>query len=207
MEEKKIPLIDIVRVCKDVLADKITEEQLNTFGTAIMVRSEINLLEKSTICFYILNEAKYSEMDNNAAIKTAELIVNKFFYGLIQGYTNIEVDEKLVTIDNYDLVAPIFKKFILQYCQEDYKDLEDMIRDTLQLSNIENIINIFSGINAEVLEKATIETKKTIKSLEKNQTLIENLKDIAAFNDPYLNRAIEEMKKSALEESNKNKKS
>lgn len=207
MEEKKIPLIDIVRVCKDVLADKITEEQLNTFGTAIMVRSEINLLEKSTICFYILNEAKYSEMDNNAAIKTAELIVNKFFYGLIQGYTNIEVDEKLVTIDNYDLVAPIFKKFILQYCQEDYKDLEDMIRDTLQLSNIENIINMFSGINAEVLEKATIETKKTIKSLEKNQTLIENLKDIAAFNDPYLNRAIEEMKKSALEESNKNKKS
>lgn len=201
MEQQKISIKEIVELCKKYYAGKIDKEDLDEFGNKIIVKSYISLLEKTGLAMTILTQSNYSK-DEDISTKIAEMIMNKFFYCLLGAYTNIEIEEEYVTLINYDLIAPLFKKFILQFCQDDYKELEDMVRDIIQVGNLEQLISIFSNIDSNTLQKANEDLKQNITSLKENEKLIDNIRDIASFNDPIMNKLLDQMKDKAIKEVN-----
>ena len=202
MEENKISLQDVVDLSKNYYSGKVDNDELNDFGNKIIIKSNISILEKTSLVMLLLTQAEYTDTDD-IAFKMAELYMHKFFYCLIGAYTNIEVNEDLISLENYDLVSSLFKKFILQYCKEDYEELEDILRDSIQVGNLEQIINIFGNLDSESLNKASKDLDKAFNKLKKEEKMIENLKDIASFNDPILNQAIEKMKEMALTDTKK----
>lgn len=202
MEYEKIKLSEIINVCSDFYKNKIDKDELKEFGDKIIIRPYITIAEKSALTNLILTQKEYSNT-KDYAYKVAELVVNKFFYCLLGAYTNIELEENLITNENYDLVSPLFKPFVISYCKEDYLELDRLIRDTIQVSNLENIIEVFGSLDEKSIEKNTDEMKNTIKDLKKNEKMIEDLKYIASFNDPLMDKVIENIKKASLIEVNK----
>ena len=199
MEQEKISLKEVIELCNDYYSKKIDKEDLSDFGNKIAIKPYISLLEKSGLILVIMTQLSYTSED--VVTRISELTMNKFFYCLIGAYTNIEIDDEYVTLNNYDLIAPLFKKFILQFCSDDYMDLESMIRDTIQVGNLEQLLDMFSNVDSRKLKEASQDFKNTITDLEKNKNIIENIKDIASFNDPIMNKVIEQMKEKAVSEA------
>lgn len=201
-KENKIALEEVIKICNDYYSGKLDDDDLNEFGQRIIIRSNISILEKSAGIMLITTQAEYSDTDNISQ-KIAEMYMNKFFHILLDCYTNIEVNNELVTLENYDLIYPLFKDFILQYCKNDYAEFNEMLRDTLQVGNIEELIGIFNRIDVKNLEKANQNLNDTFKQLQKNETLIGKLSDIASFNDPLTSKMVNEIKKEAVKKATK----
>ena len=125
---------------------------------------------------------------------------NIFFYILLGGYAFVDCKDKdLITIENYDLLYPIFASFIRSFCEEDYKMVIEMLHDSINLYNINNLVETAEAIDVEELHKAAEESQKLIEDLAKNKQLVEALKDIMIANDSNTALVIDELNKIASE--------
>ena len=201
-KENKIALEEVVKICNDYNSGKLDDEDLDEFGQRIAIRPYISILEKSAGIMLLTTQAEYSDTDNISQ-KIAEMYMNKFFHILLDCYTNIEINDELVTLENYDLISPLLKDFILQYCKNDYAEFNEMLKDTLQVGNLEELIGIFNRIDVKNLEKANQSLNDTFKQLQNNEDLIGKLSDIASFNDPLTSKVVNEIKKKAVKKSTK----
>lgn len=200
---KNIPLDLIIEKAKDFISGKISQEDMAAFGGEITIRSYLPILDKMGIIMSIIGQHMYSTVETQE-IKTVELYRNIFFYLILGGYAGIDCSNReLITYLNYDLLYPIFAPFVLSYCKDDYDLTMEMLKESINLYNIQNMAEGLDGINENALKEATKANEDLIKELNQNKDLIHELKEIASFNDPMTKKVIDEVKKIALDDIKK----
>ena len=210
-EEKKIeaperiPLEVLIEKAKDFVSGNISQDEMAIFGGDFTIRNYLPILDKMGIIMSITGQHVYSNVETQE-IKTVELYRNIFFYLMLGGYAGVDCsDRELITYSNYDLLYPIFAPFILSYCKEDYDLTIEMLKESINLYNIQSIAEGLSNINEDALREATKANEKLMKELGENKDLIHELKEIASFNDPMTKKVVDEVKKIAIDEANKKK--
>lgn len=195
----KIKLQEIVDLCKNYVAGNITQEEMTEYGSNMVIRQYLPILEKISIAISITTQHLFSDVDAQE-VKMAELYKYMFFYGLLSGYAMIDCSDKnLVSFENYDLLYPIFAPFILNYCGHDYENFKEFIKDSLNLYNIKELMNNFEAINPEMLEKATISNKELINILDKNKELVSDIKEIKQLDNPLMSELVKTFKEASVQ--------
>lgn len=201
-EEKVIKLEDIIKLVDEFLTGEKTEEDLTAYGANMSIRAYIPILDKMKIIIALSTRYVYSDADLHE-VRTAELYRDLFFYGLLAPYGNINCDDiSLITFANYDKLFPIFYPFLISYCESDYKVLKEFLHDALDAYATRDFVEAVNGISTQSLEEATKENRKMIKELEANKELIEDLREIAAMNNPVTKKVVDELRRMAVEKSN-----
>lgn len=196
-EEKVLRLSDILELVEGFLKGERTKEELDEFGTKMVIRAYIPILEKMKIVIALAMRYVYSDAEVHE-VRVSELYRDLFFYGMLQGYGNIDCNElHLITFENYDKLFPIFYPYLLSYCEHDYKILREFLHDTLDCYCTRDFVEAVNGISEDAMRQATKENHRFIKELELNKDLIKDLKEIAAMNDPMTKRVVEEVRKIA----------
>ena len=200
---ERIPLDVLIEKANDFISGKISQEEMAVFGGEITIRSYLPILDKMGIIMSIIGQHVYSAVETQE-IKTVELYRNIFFYLILGGYAGIDCSNReLITYSNYDLLYPIYAPFVLSYCKEDYDLTMEMLKESINLYNIQAIAEGLSNINEEALKEATKANKDLMRELGQNKDLIHELKEIASFNDPMTQKVIDEVRKIALEGTKK----
>lgn len=192
-EIEMIPLEEIIRVSNNFINGEWTEEEMNEYGELMHIRTYIPLLEKTSLVMKILTVFLYQEI-NACEAKIAELYKNLFFGVILEGYAFIDCSNiNLWTYGNYDLLYPIFAPYILGYCEQDYKILESLVKDSINMYNITELVESIEGIDADKLEQSNIDSQEFLKELKSNTELVGDLKDLIMFNDPTNTQMIKDL--------------
>lgn len=198
LENGKISLELIIEKAKGFISGEVSQEDMASFGGEMTIRSYIPILEKMSLIMTITNQHVYSTIEAQE-IKTVEMYKNIFFYIMLSGYANVDCsDRDLITYSNYDLLYPIYAPFILSYCKDDYELTINMLKDSINFYNIQDISEGLNGINETALKEATKANKDLMRELGENKDLIHELKEIAELNDPTTKKMIETIKKASL---------
>lgn len=198
LENEKISLELIIEKAQGFIKGDVSQEDMASFGGEMTIRSYIPILEKMGLIMAILNQHIYSDVEAQE-IKTVEMYKNIFFYIMLSGYANVDCsDRDLITYSNYDLLYPIYAPFILSYCKDDYELTINMLKDSINFYNIQDISEGLNGINETALKEATKANKDLMRELGENKDLIHELKEIAELNDPTTKKMIETIKKASL---------
>ena len=198
LENGKISLELIIEKAKGFISGEVSQEDMASFGGEMTIRSYIPILEKMSLIMSITNQHVYSTIETQE-IKMVEMYKNIFFYLMLSGYANVDCsDRELITYSNYDLLYPIYAPFILSYCKDDYELTINMLKDSINFYNIQDISEGLNGINETALKEATKANKDLMRELGENKDLIHELKEIAELNDPTTKKMIETIKKASL---------
>ena len=193
-KSEKITLKDCIFEIDSFLENKITPEELNSWGKNLNVRMYLPILEKMDNILYLISSLNMKD-NIDSTITIIELYKDLFFKVLLKGYCKIELVEGLETYQNYDKLYPFLNPYIMQYCKEDFMHFCYMLKDCLNFNNIFNFNQILSNFDYEKMSENTSEYKKLIEEIGKNEKLVSDLKDIMIFNDPSTQKFIEEVKK------------
>ena len=198
LEEKKLSLELIIEKAKGFISGDISEEDMAGFGGEMTIRSYIPILEKMALIMSITNQHIYSNVETQE-IRMVEMYKNIFFYLMLSGYANIDCsDRELITYSNYDLLYPIYAPLILSYCKDDYELTINMLKDSINFYNIQDISEGLNGINETALQEATKANKDLMRELGENKDLIHELKELAELNDPTTKKMVETIKRASL---------
>lgn len=191
-EEKveKITLEELIYNASKIVSDKIKEEELNKLGNKLIIRTYLPILEKMRAMMTLIFDMNNQDVEMEE-IRVVSLKKNMFFNVLLGEYAMIDVSNKdLQTYQSYDLLYPIFAPFILQYCEKDYNEMKEMIRESLNIYAMKDLDSLLNNIDYQSLAE----------SAKKNEELLEKMK-----NDKDTLKEIRELYE-ALEKSQNNDK-
>lgn len=197
-EVKKIPLKELIDVANKFIKGELNKEELDDYGRTLIIRGYIPILDKTAIVMNLLTQHMYSDTSTQE-IKIAELYRNLFFKVLLEEYAYVDCsEEELCNYDNYDLLNPIFENYILSFCQNDYDQIKEFIKDALNMYNINDMTQALYSVDLNELKKASYENKQMLDSLQKNTELIRELNNVVAINDPLVNEIAQQVVKNNL---------
>ena len=127
-------------------------------------------------------EDNFLGIDNNIII--AYQIELKKFYRILLSYTNIDVSEceDLMTMENYDIIMMCVGNVLYSLIGEDYNRTVDLLNNTINVSNIQNIMDTIS-ISGNNQTKMSSELKKTFKIFDENKETVDKILDIIKINN------------------------
>ena len=152
-----------------------TVEELNKLGDKINIITYIPILQKFSLAMMLVFNLN-NEILENTEIKAISLQKHLFFDVLLNKYAMIDISEaKLCTYETYDLLYPVLAPYILQYCENDYRNFESIIKDTMNFNNIQEFGELLEKVDYKRLEKANEANVQALEELKKNQKLIKDL--------------------------------
>ena len=182
---------------RSFLDNKITEEEFNQWGEEIVVRTSIPLTEKMIILSGILQ--KIDTYYSISEVSICDLYRDLFFTLYLRGYLGIISDENEASYDNYDMLEPFYGPWIESRCIRDITIFKEMLFNSINLGGVIRLAGAVDQVNLDSLEEATESNKKVIRSMNANASMIENLKDIMAMNDPMTKDLATSLRKSGLD--------
>ena len=200
---EKILLTEVIDMCSKFINKEIDIEELEKWGEKIEIKTYLPIVDKMAILydFLLLKSSKFSGIE----AQLAEIEVQKFWKILLK-YTNIEIDdETLCTFDNYDKCYMVLGDYIVQFCYIDYDRICKMISESWFLNSIKVLADYLENLDIDSLKENNEKTSEFLKELIQNEKLVEDLKDIAIFNNPNTTKIIKELATQAKNKQ-KNKK-
>ena len=182
-EEKIVSLDEFLNVCIKFLNSEITKEDLKEWlDNNLYIKRYLPLQTKCAIITHILLEDNFLGIDNNIII--AYQIELKKFYRILLSYTNIDVSEceDLMTMENYDIIMMCVGNVLYSLIGEDYNRTVDLLNNTINVSNIQNIMDTIS-ISGNNQTKMSSELKKTFKIFDENKETVDKILDIIKINN------------------------
>ena len=140
--------------------------------------------------FLLINDILYNEQFysvDDSSLKSIELETKKFWV-IALAYTNIKTDgyEDLENFSSYDIIFAVMGDWLLSNIKLDYDRTIDILQNTINVNNINGIMETFGNLDTQGLRKYTTEIKKQLKYLQDNKEQIKDLADILRFNQPSL---------------------
>lgn len=182
-EEKIVSLDEFLNICIKFLNSEITKEDLKEWlDNNLYIKRYLPLQTKCAIITHILLEDNFLGIDNNIII--AYQIELKKFYRILLSYTNIDVSEceDLMTMENYDIIMMCVGNVLYSLIGEDYNRTVDLLNNTINVSNIQNIMDTIS-ISGNNQTKMSSELKKTFKIFDENKETVDKILDIIKINN------------------------
>lgn len=180
MEEKKyIQLEEVIDICQKFINGEISHQELQEWGNTVQIRFYMPMAEKTLCLDKILDDMTYS---NDKHLKIGQLEMNKFWYILLE-YTNIDITEKedLLTLDNYDLIYPVIGFWLKDLVCKDYDIVIDMLNQSINYSNVLDIISTAEEISENNDYKKLIKIDKEILDIFKDKEKLSAISDIVKY--------------------------
>lgn len=214
--EKKIAFQDLVTWCREYLQGIISQEELVKNVADLKIRFYVTLNEKIEIIQNIIYNTNF--MVNPIEYKIRDLEIAKILKGFLSYFTNIEYTEedfKLIKdcdIFSYECINQVLfvgSPELIKLFKDDYDKLCSLLDTTISQGELNQMVHVFDNIDTEVLVKENKKLRKTFKDItssSEGQKAIEDLLEIARFNDPAMKRIIQADANNAAMEKLKNKK-
>lgn len=208
--EKNIAFQDLVIWCREFLKGIITQEELAKNLNDLQFKSYLTMEEKIDIVNKIVYDTNFTVYP--LPFKIRDLEISKVLQGFLSYFPNIEyTKEDLDLIDNCDIytyecinqVLNISSPELTKLFEKDYSCLCSLIDTVVSQENIVNIMQIFEGLDTDVLASENKKLRRAFKDITKTpegQKAIENLVKIAEFNDPTMRKVIESETMKKLKE-------
>lgn len=197
----EIGFVDIVAKAGEFTKGEITPEEFSEWGNSLMVRTSIPILDKMSIIMTLISMKEYSGSEV-AEITVCELYKNIFFYLYLEQYLGIDdISPDDATYEMYDFLDPIYGPWIESFAERDIKIFKELLKQSLEFYNIQEIDRAISLVDTEALASATQSNKDFLAQLNKDKNLIADLKELAVMNDPMTAKVVEALKTQALEEA------
>lgn len=187
---KPVKLEELIEVAKKNIEGTITEDELNKFGAKLIIRPYVPISEKTATIISILTNYLYDDTEI-FELQIEELYKNIFFYGLLGLYGYVDCSNiELITLENYDLLYPLFGEFIKNYCERDFNTFKDMLHDAINFYTIKDFQEVGNNFSSEALDKAAKSNQELIDTLDKKSDVVKQLYEIAVMNDPATHEVV-----------------
>ncbi len=181
--------------------DLVKQQKLQEYLDKIIIRNYIPLKEKELLMMKILANI---HKDFDAPGAAAFLEISKVSIGALAYCVNIENDVTLSEI-MYD-VCDVCHQYglydlIMKYCADDYKQLCEMVNNTINFGNINRLIQTTSLFGKEEFDKweKSIEELKTHLNSEEFKALTE----VVNSNDPTVDGLLKTLQEDAYNSVNR----
>lgn len=215
--EQTINFNDVLKICNTYLenpGDANKQKLMQELQNRIIIRAYLPMGDK-VIALYKMILDNDKSVDLHSSIFTVGMELSCLFNGLL-AYTNIiDITDELKTYESYDtLYQSGLADYIWEYCFGDYEKLVRLFERAVNYTNLVELTETISKMDSKGIDEI-LSNFKTIKNSLDSQT-IQNLADIAKYNDPLLHQiktdvvdgALDQLDRlETLEKLEKNKKS
>ena len=205
MNTDMIELREVIEEIQGYVDGKITTEELDAWCSCVKFKTAVSLREKISVIDKIINGMTYDSDEIDLFI---ELEMNKFWYGMIELYTNINIsEEELLTEDNYNLLGIFFYDWVLGYVEKDYKKFLKLFDEIYNYGLTKQIMMGFLEGLDELNETSRKNDEDFISLVKNDKNLIHDLSKIAMMGSQLnLSEKKEEKKENNIEKLEKDEK-
>lgn len=171
---------------------EITQKDIGDWGNTLTVLTNLPMEIKMACLISLISKYYYTDTMQQEII-VSELYRNIFFEVYLRYLGINEIYPEEYTYQNYDLMDPLYGPWIESMAGRDIKIFKEMLNNAIGLYGSTRLIEAVSLLDPEALASGARENTKLITELGKNAAMIQNLKELVAFNDPGLKEAIEKM--------------
>lgn len=190
IKEGNPSLKDLLVVAEKYYSGEWDDSKIDEYISTLNIKNYISIMDKVFLSSQIVNNFMYEDTEIQE-FKVGQLYCNMFFVFVLQGYLNIrEVEQDLLTYENYDKLYPLFFNRTINLFKEDYEQCTLILRDALNLYSIRDLAQSVFLMDQDSLERNFKANEELLYKLENNTILIDDLKEMMAFNDPQLSDAI-----------------
>jgi len=200
--EEKIKLSEILLQYLDFLTNPVDEKQqeINKMLSKIVVRQYVALEDKTKLMGSIIRSADLASQ-GDAIQMSLNIEVAKVIIGLIGGYcVNVENDLDITSLQLgvFDLIYGTgFVDYILaQGAEKDYNRFMTMVDNTLNFTNLFNLLQAFYEFDTENIEDFNKSIDKLKNTLTK--TDIELLRGFTKVGSPEFNTLVDTLAEDVL---------
>lgn len=181
--EKTLKLSEVIKICKEIKMGNLDQEAIAELLEPIVVVSYLPIMEKYKIITLIL----YGQNEDNKDDVQSQMlyIENQKFWSILMAYTNIDIEteEYLQNVTNYDLIMSTVGNILIALCQYDYERSCQMLDNAIQLSNIHNLLFIAENIDIESVSKQNEQFKEAVNYLKDNKETVDKIAKIIEVNN------------------------
>lgn len=172
--ENVVELKELIEQCEKFLNKEITHEELIEWSKKVVILPFLPIREKMENVMYVLFNCKYSD---DVLERFINLEMNKFWY-LLLSYTNIELDDDLLTEQNYDLLFAMCYEWIRQAIGGDYEICLNLLKELMDFGMSMDLKTTFDELANTDFSKLIQEDKELVSFLNQNPELIKDISDI-----------------------------
>ena len=177
-KREKLTLAYLINETYKFVRKEISLEEFNNLGEQIDVLGYIPILSKMRIVMSFIYDIQHLDSEVHE-LNILEIQTKLFFEVLLKEYASIDIsDDTLVNYSSYDLLYPLFYPYIIQYCGADYNSIVKMIDDSLNLYNLQELVELLNSADYSKIEEQAKTMRKLINTLNADKGLISDIKDI-----------------------------
>ena len=177
-KREKLTLAYLINETYKFVRNEISLEEFNNLGEQIDVLGYIPILSKMRIVMSFIYDIQHLDSEVHE-LNILEIQKKLFFEVLLKEYASIDIsDDTLVNYSSYDLLYPLFYPYIIQYCGADYNSIVKMIDDSLNLYNLQELVELLNSADYSKIEEQAQTMRKLINTLNADKGLISDIKDI-----------------------------
>ena len=177
-KREKLTLAYLINETYKFVRKEISLEEFNNLGEQIDVLGYIPILSKMRIVMSFIYDIQHLDSEVHE-LNILEIQKKLFFEVLLKEYASIDIsDDTLVNYSSYDLLYPLFYPYIIQYCGADYNSIVKMIDDSLNLYNLQELVELLNSADYSKIEEQAKTMRKLINTLNADKGLISDIKDI-----------------------------
>ena len=177
-KREKLTLAYLINETYKFVRKEISLEEFNNLGEQIDVLGYIPILSKMRIVMSFIYDIQHLDSEVHE-LNILEIQKKLFFEVLLKEYASIDIsDDTLVNYSSYDLLYPLFQPDIIQYCGADYNSIVKMIDDSLNLYNLQELVELLNSADYSKIEEQAQTMRKLINTLNADKGLISDIKDI-----------------------------
>lgn len=178
VKKENLTLEELIYVATKLTKNDITEEEITKFGEKMVVRSYVPILEKMRAVMTVIFNMNNQDVEMEE-IRVISMKKDLFFNVLLPLYAMVDVsNQDLLTYQTYDLLYPIFSPYILQYCEKDYKEIEEIIQQSLNIYAMKDLGSLLENIDYVSLDKAAQKNKELLQKMAEDKEAIKEIKEL-----------------------------
>lgn len=198
---KKLKLEHLITIAGKFVRGKIEAKELDEFGSKMVIRSYIPMIEKVRSLMMVIYKLDNDTLQTHE-VRIANTHKTLFFDVLLGEYAMIDVsNEELKTYAAYDLLYPIFSPFLMQYCGYDYAQYKQMFDDSISVSHLNNLSEMFSSLDYKKIAEQNKKAEEIIAEIKENKELIKSLNELMTITNPQLTGTLKIIQKNLIDEA------
>lgn len=188
---KTVTLEDVLNICVKYLDRQIDQNELQKwFSEHIVIHLYLPIETK----FLLINQILYNEnfySTDDSSLQAIELETKKFWI-IALSYTNIQTNEyeELENFNTYDIMFAVMGDWLLSQIKLDYERTVGILENTININNINNLIETLGNLDTTKLNEYTAEIQKQLQYFQNNKEQLKDLTDIVRFNQPSLDKRL-----------------
>lgn len=183
------------------LEGEISHEELINWSEKVHFYPYLPIREKIFNILYVLLNCQYSD---DLTERFISLEMNKFWYMLIS-YTNIELNDELITEDNYNILFAVCYQWIYENVKTDYDVCLSLFDTILNVLKVEDLSMIFEELANTNFGDMIKSNNELVTSLTNNKEMVKNLANIMIYSNQDLSDVKNHISKNIIEEINSQK--